>query len=250
MSIVYSNSASKSGIVERIRRITSTDSASYPVADITSDVNMALDVFFSIAIQASGVWQLDDSNQTDYPIISTNLVSGQRDYAFTTDGSGNLILDIYRVMVAGQNSIFYDLELVDQHKKDFRSLGMVDGQNIEGVPSKYNKLANGIFLDAIPNYNSTGGLKVFINRESTYFTTADTTKKPGVPGILHEYFVVKPSYVYAYSNGLPNLGSLEKEVIKYEGDERLGIPGMIGEYFSKRSKDEKQQIKTIYRSSR
>src|SRR3990167_11282297 len=67
------------------------------LAQFTSDVNQALDDFWAIAIPASGTWQLDDSNQTDYPIITTNLVASQRDYSFTTDGSSNLILDIYRV---------------------------------------------------------------------------------------------------------------------------------------------------------
>jgi hypothetical protein len=72
-----------------------------------------------------------------------------------------------------------------------------DGQNASGVPTRCDKTANGLFLDLIPNYTRAASLKVFINREASYFTYTDTTKKPGVPGIFHKYFVLKPALDYA-----------------------------------------------------
>jgi hypothetical protein len=205
----------------------------------TADANLALDDYTAIALQASGTWQFDDSNQTDYPIITTNLVSGQRDYSFTTDEGGNLILDIYKVLVlqSATGTVYSELFPVDQ-QSDYDATGFTDGQNITGTPTTYDKTANGIFLDAIPGYNATKGLKVYINRESSYFTYSDTTKKPGVPGLHHKYFALKPALDYARRNNLATLPRLEQEVAKMERD--------IKEYFGRREKDTRNILTMDY----
>lgn len=202
----------------------------------TADVNNALDDYFTIALPASGTWQLDDSNQTDYPIITTNLVDGQRDYAFTTDGSSNLILDVFRVFVltSATGTQYVEIFPVDQ-QSDFETTGFTDGQNAEGTPYHYDKTANGIFLDPIPSYNATNGLKVYVNREASYFTSSDTTKKPGVPGLHHKYFYLKPAAEYARRNNLAVADRLSVEVLKME---RETIP----QYFNARSRDERKQL--------
>jgi hypothetical protein len=251
MSLVFSNSTNKSGIVELIYSNTGADTVKYPLIEVTRDINLALDKFLSIAILASGKWQVDDSSHIKDPIITTDLWAGQRDYHWTVDEQGNIILDIYRVMVADSNGIFYDLEKVDQQdSNDYRNLSMVDGQNITGNPARYDKTGNGIFLDPIPNYNYSNGLKMFINRESFYFTIADTTKRPGFDGRLHEYFAIRPTAFYAARKGLSNANFWANELLKYEGDEDRGITGKIEAIYSKRSRDEKNQIIPKYRSSR
>jgi hypothetical protein len=234
MSLQFYSSTNKDGIVDLIYANTGLNTTSYPLAEVTRDVNIALDKALSIILQADGKWQFDDSNHTDYPIITTNLVDGQRDYSFTTDEQGNLILDIYRVMVKDQDGKFYDIQPVDQQTRGTDSLGFVDGQNEEGEPTKYDKTANGIFLDKIPSYNSTGGLKIFINRETTYFTASDTTKKPGFAGIFHEYLALRPSYQVAYRKGLQNVQLLREEMLLMEQK--------IKEYYGQRAKDEKVRI--------
>ena len=232
-------------LVDLIDANCGTTSTSYPTAQKIMDINLALDKIWSLIFQASGIWHFDDSNHTDYPIITTNLVSGQRDYSFTSDESGNLILEIFRVMVADPNGVFYDLQQVNQNQANAESMSMVDGQNIQGQPSKYNKTANGIFLDAIPNYSYDNGLKLFIDREASYFVALDTfynTKKPGFAGIFHEYLALRPSYMYAYRKGLQNVKALQTEMLLMEDK--------IEEYYSKRNKDEKTWTIPKYRSSR
>lgn len=255
MSLSLYVPATKAGIIDKIYSDTGADTTKFPLMEITREINLALDNLVAIALQASGIWQLDDSNYTtDYPIITTNIISGQRDYSFITDGSGNLILDIYRIMCANSSGIFYDLELIDQQTKDIRTMGMVDGQNITGIPSKYDKTGNGIFLDAIPNYSYTNGLKIFINREASHFSiptvnVPDTTK-PGFDGRLHEYLTVRPTAYYTAKHGLKSAPFWQNELLKWEGNEDRGITGKIESIYSKRSKDEKTQIITKYRSSR
>lgn len=218
-----------------IDRNCKSDSSSYPVADKIADMNMALDRALSLIFKSCGTWQFDDSNHSDYPIIMTNLVSGRRDYSFTTDEQGNLILDIYRVMVKNQSGIYEEIYPVDQQNDDNVS-SFYDGQNTTGTVVRYDKTANGIFLDSIPNYSQTNGIKIFINREASYFTTADTTKKPGFAGLFHEYVALRPSFQYAYRNGLSNTKALQSEMEKMES--------AIKSYYRDRSKDEPLIITT------
>lgn len=209
----------------------------------TTQANLALDDYVYLALKSSGTWQWDDSNFTDYPIIKTNLVSGQRDYTFITDEGGNLILDIYKVMIlpSATATIFEEIRPIDQQQIDSFEVDDDIAQEVstQGVPYRYDKTANGIFLDPIPSYNATNGLKVFINREASRFTTSDTTKKPGCPGIHHRYFALKIALDYARRNNLVNYNLIREEVVSYEGDEEKGITGSIERYFSRRSKDER-----------
>lgn len=201
----------------------------------TASVNNALDRYFAIAIKASGKWQLDDKNHTDYPIITTDLVSGQRDYPFTTDGSGNLILDIYKVMVKDEAGVYHEIYPSDQQSNAPESF--YDGRNQTGRPYTYDKTGNALFLDFIPNYNSDEGLKVFINRSSSYFVYTDTTKTVGYP-YHQEYFYLKPAYEVARRLGLKEEAGLEKEILKLEGNPLNGQVGLIQKAYGNRAKDE------------
>lgn len=215
-------------ILSQIDREAKSSTASYSVADKTADVNVALDFVLSTIFKAGGTWQFDDSNHTDYPIITTNIVSGQRDYGFVTDQQGNLILDIYKVVMAQPDGTFVDITPTDVQSESGNE-GFYDGNDTTGTPTKYDKTANAIFLDSIPNYNYTDGLKVYINREGSYFTTVDTTKKAGFAGLFHEYLAIRPAYYYASRNSLPSAKSLYDRMSKMED--------AIKSYYGKRERD-------------
>jgi len=224
--ILYNDVTNKGGLIQLIERncklgdgrISGNTSL---LKDFTADINIAKVELLRLIFRSSGKWQFDDSNQTDYPIITTNLVANQRDYSFTTDENGNLILDIYKVMIKDAVSGLYsEIYPVDQQSdEDMQSF--YSGQNATGTPTRYDKTANGIFLDCIPADNVVGGLKLFINREGTYYVYTDTTKTTGVDGLCDEFLGLQPSYRYAMRNGLSNkeefkrdLEELKKEIAK------------------------------------
>jgi hypothetical protein len=250
LSLQFNDTTTYRGIVQQYE-----DECGYNRGDVsgntellksfTANCNLALDDFFSIAIQASGSWGLDDSNHTKYAVMQFNLVSGQRDYSFTTDEQSNLILDIYRVLVATPGGVFYDIDPVDQQQADnnnSKTISFLDGQNLTGTPTRYDKTANGFFLDPIPNYNYTNGVKVLYNREASYFAYTDTTKKPGVPGLLHRYFAIKPAMDYARRNNKSNYVALVNEVTKLEL--------MIVDNFASRQKDVTSRMNPNVESTR
>lgn len=204
-----------------------------------SATRSAWDTYVYLALKASGKWQYDDSNHSKFPIVYADLVSGQQDYTFTTDEEGSLILDIYKVMILSENGTLYE----EIYPIDQQAIGQNDDISQEntagGTPFRYDKTANGIFLTPIPDYAKTKGLKVLINREASYFTSTDTTKMPGCPGIHHDYFFLKPALEEARKNNLKNYDRLREEVVSFEGDEEKGVTGSIERYFSRRKRDER-----------
>lgn len=244
MSLPFSDTQNFKGIVQLYAKEIGIDRGVIEadqslLQELAAEVNITLDVFFSIGIQASGEWQLDDSNQSDYAIIKRNIVSGTRDYPFTTDGSGNLILDVIKVAILKSATATMPQEIypIDISRED-DVLQLLD-ETTTGVPTGYDKLGNAIKFDIIPNYNATNGLEVYVNREASYLSWDDTTKKPGVPGILHPYFYLRPAREYARRNSLVSVSRLDQEVLNYEGDEDRGIIGKIGNYFGRREKDKR-----------
>lgn len=246
MSTQFSDTTQKDGLIQICERrlklgdgfISGTNSR---LREFTSELNLGLARAWALIFNTNGTWQWDDSNHTaDYPIITTDLVSGQRDYAFLTDNTGNLILDIYKVMVKQPGGIYKQIRPVDA-QSDEEGLPFYDGVDVAGVPSIYDKTSNGIFLDPIPNssiYTSaadlTDGLKVYINREGVFFDYDDTTQKPGFAGLFHEYPALFACYRYAVNNGMKSQNAFKNEMTEMEA--------AIKKYYSKRERDVELRI--------
>jgi hypothetical protein len=251
MSSPFSDTTNYSGIVQFYEKEIGVDYGTISgdetaLRAFTSEVNLALVDFVGRAIKASGTAQFDDSNHTKYPIITFNLVANQRDYFFTTDQQGNLILDIYRVMVADANGVFRDITPLDQqtaNNNNSDTSTFVDGRNTTGTPKAYDKTGKGIFFDVLPSYSYTGGVKVFINREGSSFTYTDTDRKAGVPGLFHKYFWLKPALNFARINSLASYNRIAETVLKIEGDETKGIVGEIEQFYNRTQKDVKGRMR-------
>lgn len=223
-------------LIEQNTGTQSSTTASYPISQKTIDVNNALSNYFIIANGAAGNWKpVDDTNQTDYPIIYGDIVSGQQDYSFTTDENGNQILDIYKVR-ALINGEWVTLDQINQDEITDSDLSTIH----TGFPQRYYLNSNGIFLVEKPNYSLTDGLEIWVNRTPTYFLTSDTTKKAGIPWVFHEYLALRPSYQYCVRKGLPQAVDYRKTL--YGEDGRSGMEGAIKKYYRDRNKGFQQSI--------
>lgn len=197
--------------------------------DFVDQENIAFSDYLTLAFNTSGTWKFDDSNHPDFPEMTADIVAGQREYPFTTDEEGNLVLDIYKVYAKETGKDYLELEAIDADTTGVEN-GITTGSTVQGVPYRYDKTANVIILDPVPSASVTGGLKVSVNREATFFTTSDTTKKPGVPGLHHKWFYLRPALDYARRNSLNSYTRLEAEVMALTAD--------IKKNFSRRAKDE------------
>lgn len=209
--------------------------SSYPLATKTRDINIALDDIVDLAIRTCGIGQFDDTSHPKYPTITTDLLSGQRDVTYTQDAQGNLVLDIYKVMVKTPAGVYKEIPQVDMQTGNYPNF--YNGLNTTGIPTSYDRTGNGIIFDIIPNYTQTDGVKMFINREASYFTIADTTKKAGIDGRLHEYLIISPAYKFACRNSLGNKNDLYTR--------KLLLENKIKEVYANKDRGIRRQIKTL-----
>lgn len=241
----FSDTTNRTGLVQLLEDLTGTQSAttsSYSLTTKTRDINNAYSNYFLIGAQTEGRWQLDDTNHTDFPIITANIVLNQQDYTFTNDGStpSNQILDIYRVEVTDTNGQAYQLQPIDQF--DIQGIALTEFMDTASRPMYYDKTANGLILYPKPDYNYTNGLRIYYSRTPSYFLSTDTTKTPGIPNVFHEYLAIRPAYQYCLRKGLPQTANLKDDVLRIEE--------AIKSYYNSRQKDEVVKMTPAYRSSR
>lgn len=144
-------------------------------------LNNALDRFHSIAFRYDALWSFDDRSYADndqtLPIATTSIVSGQSDYLFDDE-----LLMVTQVFCKDPNGTWTELKPQD----DLNSPNVYIGST-SGTPTRYELVGNSILLDAIPNYNSTAGLKVTFKRTGRRFAYTDGALAIGIPSLFHEY---------------------------------------------------------------
>jgi hypothetical protein len=166
MSIQFNDTTNYRGLVQFYEREIGKERGyvsgnAVRLKEFTADANNAWDSFLSIALPASGTWQADDTSHEKYPIITADLVSGQRSYTYSADQQGNLVLDFYRVLVADRLGVFHELVPKDA-QKDPNTQAFWNGRNATGQPTAYDKTANGVFFDLVPNYSVEDGIKIYV----------------------------------------------------------------------------------------
>ncbi|MFA5394657.1 MAG: hypothetical protein WC346_01410 [Methanogenium sp.] len=216
--MVFSDSSLSQGIVQDIDSWLNTDDTSYPIAQKVRDVNAWYDRVISIIVSCDGRWQFDDSNNTDLPIATTSLVSGQQDY--TLDGSDHF--EVTRMEVLDKNGSYYLLDPIDEH--DVTNQALTEFYKTPGRPVKYDKRGSSIVLYPAPSSShvtTTKGLKLYFQRGASHFAADDTTKTPGFNPLFHRILSLGPALDYASKNELttkikiiqPRLDRLEAALI-------------------------------------
>lgn len=221
--MVYNDTSTNQGIVQDIYFGVSANSSSYPIADVTRAVNLGLDKVSSIILEADNRWQFDDKNNTTLPIAITDLVSNQQDYEFDSS-----FLEVVKVMCADQSGNYYEVYNIDIHDQGVASY-LENQTSNTSYPFRYDIIGNSILLDPRPNYNYTGGLKVYFKRKADYFVVGDTTKVPGFASQFHKYLSLCGQYEYAVAKSLPKAEQIKRDMLEMEKQ--------ISKYYAKRSDD-------------
>lgn len=237
------NPATNAGsIVARINRLTGQNNTSYPLIDKANDANSALDRHSVIAFENDGSWVFDDTNQSDEPVYKQNLVSGTRKYAIPTSA-----LIVSSCLVKDTSGEWRELIYVNPEETDtnYHAKNILEQPTTDqgGIPTHYTIIGNYLYLDTLPNYNSTDGCKIVLQRGPSYFASSDTTKSPGIPTIHHDFIPLYASMLFLLDKGVSD---------KYNnvfGQVQI-LESAIATHFSRRNKDLKMKIKPVWRSSR
>ena len=227
MGLQFNDTSTMLGLCQETDSICNTDSTNYIIADKVRRANIALGDFADIALAADNRWQFDDSNNTDMPIGTTDLVSGQTDYSFDSD-----MLKILKVEC--KDSAGNWIELVPIDRSDVTT-PLIETYKTAGIPEYYDKFASSLFLYPAASYASDDGLRVSYQRDMNLFTASDTTKQAGIPSIFHKYIALKMAEPYLRDNAKANYVAVRNEILDYETNK-------IPEFYSKRDKDEEPRF--------
>ena len=167
---------------------------SVQLAEFTRLINNAgYDEVLPIVLSNDAKWQWDDPNHTDHPIATTDIVLGQPDYSFVADEHENSILEIDELFAKDPTGVWHKLHAVDSKTDSHTERIFAQNTTNIGTPKRYDKLGTAIWLDPVPNYEMTGGIRAVFKRSPVYFTDADTTKTPGIPQPFHRLLAMIPS---------------------------------------------------------
>lgn len=187
----WSTSSGKDGIIQRATFLAFGDSndhtASWPLADMTSSGNRAVQKISLKIWAANSMWEIDDLNQTDLPSALTTLVNAQNDYSLPTG-----IFKVERVEVLDNGSNWH--VLVPRELREIPQAIPMYFQTA-GLPKEYWIKGNSLWLFPAPDNGLSvtlaSGLRIYFTRKFTTFsvpasyTTADTTN-PGFDEQFHD----------------------------------------------------------------
>lgn len=196
--MVFSDSTYSQGIVEDARFLVNANSTSYPIADLTRNINRRWDEAKNILYLSDGRWQSAEST------YSLNLVSGTQGYTIPRTH-----IKINRVEILDSNGNSLRVEPMD--KQDVKT-SIRDYQNTDGTPIYYELTGQTLNLYPAPSYNSTNGLTWWFQGVPDYFETTDTTQTPDLIETLDRYLSVGAALDYAVAKVLANKVDLRDQL--------------------------------------
>lgn len=197
----------------------------------TQLLNEGLKQATGIILGADTTWQFDDTNFTDYPIATTNLVSGQRDYTLAVT---HLKILKVQILTAATSGIWQEIFPFDMQAQNALPYLENNTGNV-GIPWRYDVHSTGLWLDPVPMYSATAGIRIYFQRPPSLFVYTDTEKQPGFPSIFHKYVSIYASLQYAKDRILKDkVATLTNDLIDAEA--------RIVSFYSERNKDGQPKI--------
>lgn len=157
-------------------------------------------------IKSQDGWRWDDSNNTDLPVATTNLVTGQSDYLLPTD---NITVDRLEITYDGTNWVKVNRIDINEDGNPTDSSSVAN--NYSTANPFYQLIGRSVILFPTPTENVSNGLKIWGSRLSSAFTSGDYTggtKSIGFDKNFHEAVAIKMSMDYCIANDMPRTGSL------------------------------------------
>lgn len=221
--------STEDSLVHEAWRLCDADIIKYPLKNITARINQGLDRAWGIITGADGRWQFDDTNYTNFPTGTQDLVAGQSDYSFDSS-----VLEIEIVSILGVDGKYRKLLPID---KGDMALDPSVYQVTSSMPLWYDKQGNSIVLYPPPSATATtltAGLKVYFKRNFQKFTTADTTAEPGFANPYHVLLSYYAALPFCLTYKPERVGMLQGEIARWEMELR--------KHYSRRAKDERHNF--------
>lgn len=231
-------------IIAEARGLVDATATSYPASASTDllfiRINSAYEEIIGDLIAIDKRWKFDDTNYSDLPLGTADLVDNQRDYAFST-----ALLGIERIEIQDINGNWNKLISIEERK--IRE-ALEEYESINGIPTQYSVRGNSLFLYPTPaaaSVTTTAGMKVYFRRTADVFTEDDVSTGTKVPGFASPYH-----QILAYKAALPYARTYKKDrVISLERETQRIHTKLIAHY-NNQNKDKLNRMVPIYQNNR
>lgn len=207
-------------IANKSRALTHTDTGSYTASNLLIDINVWYEKIVSMILESQDETDFDDQRNTNtgfnpqaatYPIVTTALVAGQRDYAMPVSEG---VMKIKRVDITYDGTNYFRAMPFDDGEESFGFGNATnEDRNFITQAPQYDIKYNSIFvypLATAANVTSGATLRVEWERNVTLFTSSDYTTDPNdsavIPGfdaIFHPMLAWGAAFEFANAQNLP-----------------------------------------------
>lgn len=191
----FLDSTYQQGLVEDARFLVGANSVTYPIADLTRNINRRWEEAKNYLYLSDGTWQ---SAETTY---SQNLVLGTQGYTIPRTHIKILRVEILTADGSSKRLEAFDKSEVKNSIRDF--------ENVDGEPRFYEVTGQTMNLYPAPNYASTNGLTWWDQGVPDYFDTSDTTAETDLIQTVDRYLSVGAALDYAIAKVLNNKNDLQ-----------------------------------------
>lgn len=193
--MVFNDTTNKRGLIQRYERhsqlgdgVVSGDTDFLKVA--TVDINETIYQITNEIILADDGFEFDDQTKTDYPVATTPLIAGRRDYQFDSIS----FLKLKRLDVSWDGAKYY-------RARSFDSGSYADGLgNDDTVDANFNRTEPRYDLKSVnlwlyPRATATdvsngGKIRLEYTRAYTEFEYTDLTKEPPIDRPFHDLIAI------------------------------------------------------------
>ena len=254
---LYDTTLPHRSLIHEIWDLCDTDITGLPLRRVLRSINSSIETLVGKIINADGHWQYDDTNYTDLPVGTGNLVSGQSSYSFSSE-----YLDILEVMILTTGGIYqritpFDPSEMNQSWDEW--VGSATGTIPNGFPQYYDKVGDSIRFDRSPTATHatlTAGLKVRFKRtaklytmsNSTTITSGEETVEPGIASPYHQLIAYMSSIPFCISYKKDRVEGYKREI---GSDDRRSpyYGGMMLDmvnFYARREKDDRPVMTTEF----
>lgn len=217
--------------------LTDADTTDFPTATRIIYANSAQDEVVGDILQADGRWQWDDTNYTNFPISTADLVATQQDYAIADE-----FLSVERVEILNADGDYELLKPIDRRDVN---VAMTEYLATNGKPLEYDKQGRSIFLYPAPasgDVTTTDGLKVYYTRKAKAISGSFGSTSPG--------FLPSEHMIIPYKIALPYCMKYKTQVVTAYQQAIEMHRKRILEHYSLRSKDEPRTMKPFIENNK
>ena len=211
-------------VATKARFLTSTDTTSYPDANLLIDINLWQNKIVSAIYESVDESDFDDARRTNYPVQTTPMIAGQRDYTMPVSEK---VRKIKRLDITYDGVNWVRATPFDDGERNF-GLGndTITDSHFSTAAPRYDVSYNSFFvypMATASQVSAGAAVRAEWSRDIQPFTTSDysvvltdSTVVPGFDDPFHPMLAEGAALEYGRARSYPQVPDWEKSLADWE----------------------------------